>query len=429
VSVDNRGFHKSRATPARRLALTVTKQIRERNAYAHPLINTQVRTADIPQEERDFAILLILGVVATSGELDLLINRVLTHGNLQPSVGDALRISVYELLFLQREPHAAVDQGVELVRCLSPKAVAFANKVLREVAKLREDFPFGDSHTDIAALAHEQAFPLWLAKRLVADAGFEAAAAFMAASNTQAPVFLANLAQGTTVQIAPPELPAWLPRVEASEMLIADASVQKVVELALCDRPDRPFLEVGSGRGTKTVLLQRAFLRAQGRQPSLYALDLHAFKNDILRERIKRYHLEHVTPVTGDATQLSTLVAQGKLPESFGGALIDAPCSGTGTLRRHPEIRWRLTPMMIMAMATQGLKMLKAVARHIEVDGSLTYSTCSVLREENEQIIEAFLASEEGEGFVLQPPASFHQTLAPASPDAHFAARLMRRKN
>jgi 16S rRNA (cytosine967-C5)-methyltransferase len=188
---------------------------------------------------------------------------------------------------------------------------------------------------------------------------------------------------------------------------------------------------VGSGRGTKTVLLERGFLRALGIQPPLFALDIHAFKQGILKKRIECYHLENVTPVTGDATRLDELVAAAQLPPSFGAALIDAPCSGTGTLRRHPEIRWRLTPKDVTAMAKQGLAMLRAVARHIARGGLLLYSTCSVLREENEQVIEAFLASEEGAAFVLElspvAPNPFHTTLTPNSPDAHFAARLVKR--
>jgi 16S rRNA (cytosine967-C5)-methyltransferase len=384
--------------------------------------------------ERDFATLLILGVVATSGELDRLLDDALIRGSMEKHVRDALRISAYELVFLQRDAYVAVDQGVELVRSLAPRAAGFANQLLREVVKLREGFPFGDPAVDATALARQQAFPLWLAQRLIASLGFEPAAEFMVASNSRAPVFLADLAQGTTIQIASAELPTWLERVEAGELIVADASAQQVAALAApgaSPSVSAPFLEVGSGRGTKTVLLQRNALRTGGIQPPLFALDLHAFKHTILAERVRRYHLENVTPVTGDVTRLDELVAQGRLPGSFGGALIDTPCSGTGTLRRHPEIRWRLTPAEVTAMAAQGLAMLSAVARHIGPGGFVVYSTCSVLYEENEQVIDAFLATEEGGDFVLEPcpevPNPFRSKLAINSPDAHFAARLTRR--
>jgi 16S rRNA (cytosine967-C5)-methyltransferase len=422
----------SKVTPARLLALEVMRQIRERGAYAHKLIESQVRGAEMPPFERDFATLLILGVTATSGELDYLIDRALTHGIVKPDVRDALRISVYELFFLRREVHVAVDQGVELVRSFAPHAAGFANKVLREITKTKGAFPFGDPVNDVEALAHQQAFPLWLARRLIADLGFESAAEFMAASNTRAPLFLADLSQGTTLEIAPSELSAWLPRIEAGELIVSDASAQQVAALAPSPSPgSSPFLEVGSGRGTKTVLLQHNALRASGRQPALFALDLHAFKQDILKERIRQYRLENVTPLVGDVTQLDEIIARGELPESFGGVLIDAPCSGTGTLRRHPEIRWRLTPEEVTAMAAQGLRMLRAVARHIEPGGFVVYSTCSVLCEENEQVVEAFFTCEDGESFALAPPSvvpnPFSSKLTPNSPDAHFAIKLTKR--
>jgi 16S rRNA (cytosine967-C5)-methyltransferase len=473
------------ATPARRLALEVTRQVRERSAYAHELIEKQVRSAELPPQERDFAILLILGVAATSGELDFLLNRALTHGSIKADVRDALRVSVYELFFLRKEPHIAVDQGVELVRGLAPQAAGFANKLLREAARLRQTFPFGDPAHSVQALAHQQAFPLWLAERLVAELGYAAAAAFMAASNLPAPLFLADLRQGkvpgrhrlnhcapssgqfapapsvrtppvpqvvsssartdlgqidsesgaqafigASLEVVPSELPAWLGRVEAGEYIIADASAQRVAELAVPPAPlaARPFLEVGSGRGTKTVLLQHHALRLYGAQMPLYALDLHAFKQGILAQRVERYRLRDVTPVVGDATRLSELVATGALPATFGGALIDAPCSGTGTLRRHPEIRWRLTPTDVTAMAKQALALLKAVARHIEPNGSLTYSTCSALREENEQVVETFLASKEGSSYKAQASESApcpRAPLTPNSPDTHFAVKLI----
>jgi DNA-binding CsgD family transcriptional regulator/transcription termination factor NusB len=170
--------------------------VRERKAYAHELIEKQVRTAELSPQERDFAILLIVGVVATSGELDFLLSRALTHGSIKTDVRDALRVSVYELFFLRKEPHIAVDQGVELVRGLAPQAAGFANKLLRETARLRQTFPFGDPAHSVQALAHQQAFPLWLAERLLAELGYAAAAAFMTASNLPAPLFLADLRQG-----------------------------------------------------------------------------------------------------------------------------------------------------------------------------------------------------------------------------------------
>ena len=415
----------NRATPARQLALEVTTLIRERSAFANELIQSKVRQARVAPEERDFAILLIRGVVATSGELDYLLDCALHQGTIKPDVRDALRISAYELFFLKKAAHIAVDQGVELVRSFAPQATGFANKVLHETAKLRDGFPFGNPTTDPQALAHQHAFPLWLTQRLISDLGYEMAALFMEASNQQAPLFLVDLKLGTSLEITPTELKDYLPRIEAGEMIVVDDSAQKVAVLAT-PATDRPFLEVGSGRGTKTILLAHNARRTHGAQPQLFALDLHAFKHGVLSRRVEAYGLDRITPVVGDATRLDTLIADGRLPESFAGVLVDAPCSGTGTLRRHPEIRWRLTPEAVTSLATQARAMLVSVAPYTDEGGFIVYSTCSVLAEENEQVIEDFLASNAGKGFALDGEL-LRSSLAPGSPDAHFAARLVKK--
>jgi 16S rRNA (cytosine967-C5)-methyltransferase len=444
------------------LALRVTTQVRERDAYAHKLIEAQVYTAPLPQPERNFAILLILGVVSCSGELDRIINTALkSPGDIQSDVRDALRISTYELVFLEKDAHAAVDQGVELVRVVAPKAGGLANKVLRQIAVAAQAFPWGDPASDDRALAREQAFPLWLTKRLIADLGRARARDFMRASNTPAPLFaacnplVASPAHTAAALKALAAEPVVLPALEgepaplspgcylakdparlitsgllaSGKVLACDASAQLVARLAT-PPADAAFLEVGSGRGTKTVLLQANAQAAWGTQAQLIALDLHGFKADILLKRVKQCGAKKVTAVTGDATRLDEVIAQNDLPALYGGALIDAPCSGIGTLRRHPEIRWRLTQQDVSALAQQGLALLFAVAAHIAPGGFVVYSTCSALREENEQVVEDFLASAQGSGFSVAPISgrvAFRSHLVTGGPDAHFAVKLVRK--
>jgi 16S rRNA (cytosine967-C5)-methyltransferase len=162
-------------------------------------------------------------------------------------------------------------------------------------------------------------------------------------------------------------------------------------------------------------------------------LDIHSFKHHILEERISQYRLSNVHPIVGDVAKLDDLVVGGKIPSTFFAALIDAPCSGTGTMRRNPEIRWRLTPSEVSSMAAQGLSMLESVAKHIAQDGFVVYSTCSALKEENEQVIETFLLSDCGKDFSIEPCGSeganyFRSALSPGSADSHFAAKLVRRR-
>ena len=115
---------------------------------------------------------------------------------------------------------------------------------------------------------------------------------------------------------------------------------------------------------------------------------------------------------------------------TFGRIFIDAPCSGFGTLRRHQEIRWRATQEGIVELAEKGLAMLKSAAGHVAEGGDIIYSTCTVTRDENIEVVKRFLESPEGANFKLGSiggKAYFASPAQPGAPDAHFAVRLVRK--
>ncbi len=441
----------SQLSPARKIAREVTALVRERNAYAHNLISTMVNTSQVPACDKAFATLLILGVVSTVGTLDYVINRNLNSiDDVKIDVRDALRISVYELIYLKKEPHAVLDQGVELAKSVAPRAGGLANAVLRKILRDIRFFPWGNPEIDDEALAIKEGFPFWLAQRLIKDLGRDTAAQFMATSNEQAPLFVAvnalranddevlrmlNDARGCA-RIQEGDPPGCL-RVDNAANALRSQALRKGYAV-ICDAsaqltassirliPGRTYLEVGSGRGTKTILFQSNAQRNYGDQATIYALDIHEYKEKIARERGKVYGLHNVYPITGDARDLSSL----KLPAQFDGAFIDAPCSGIGTLRRHPEIRWRITPHAITDMAQNDLTILREVASRIARKGFILFSTCTVMKEENEEVIQRFLDTPQGRQFSLLPAGhnSFiNVSLESNGPDAHFAARLVRR--
>ena len=190
-------------SPARKAALQVGRFLRERDAFAQDLISKHIDASRMSREDRAFATRLVLGVVSARGTLDEIIDRSLrSPDDVQDDVRDALRIGVYEMYFLDKSPHAAVDQCVELVRTFAPKACGLANAVLRKASSLKGEFPFGNPQADLEAFARQYAFPVWLAKRLVADLGLDAAREFMEASNEPAPLFAAvNAACATDEEV------------------------------------------------------------------------------------------------------------------------------------------------------------------------------------------------------------------------------------
>lgn len=446
------------ASPARQAALRVTSIVRARDAFAQELIHKYIDSSRMSREDRAFATRLTLGVVSSYGTLDDVINRCLDRvSDINDDVRDALRISTYEIIFLKKEPHAAVSQGVELVKTIAPKASGLANAVLRRIADKAHKFPFGDPRTDIEAFARLHAFPEWLAKRALLDLGPEATRDYLAGSNEPAPLFVAiNAAKAdesevvetivaahgdpVAVSVNGEDIPGCYclsegrvlfdgrvrHMIQTGQLLVSDASSQQIARLVLPEEKPASLLEVGAGRGTKTVLIQSDAQRRYGSQIDEYVtVDNLEFKTNITAERAEEYGIHVSESITGDATVLDDVVGE----RAFDVVFIDAPCSGLGTLRRHPEIRWRLNPEKIDEFAKTGLALLKSASSHVAPGGSIVFSTCTITRAENIDVVKAFLASDEGASFALAPIGGapcFNPALKPGSPDAHFAVRLVK---
>lgn len=447
------GYRKAKGqvhvTPARQAACAIGRIVRERNAYVAEVTPAVLAKFEgISPEDAAFATKIARGVAATLGTLDEFINRNMkTPNDIDEVVRDAMRVSAYELLFLDKPPYVVVDQGVELVCSVAPKAGGLANAVLRRMSESAKAFPFGNPNLSLQVLARSKAFPLWLAKHLMNEMTLPKATTFMEACNTDAPVFIAvNSIKGDVEKIeeAFDQAGSLLersegvegcyrvkePRVlrnddvrslfENGEVLVSDEGAQTVAALAMPNDEISNFLEIGAGRGTKTVLLQSAAHRAFGHCVAMTSVDDHEFKSKILGERCKIYGIDSVTALTADARYISK-----ELPaESFDAVLIDAPCSGIGTLRRHPEIRWRLKPENIESMASSNLDMLIEGAKMVKPGGVITYATCTVFSEENEQVVERFLKTKFGEQFEIEKQVQ--TTLSKNGSDAHFACRLRR---
>ncbi len=451
-------FYKNAASPARLAALQVTRIVRMREAYAQEIIETVVDSSSMSEADRAFATLLSLGVVSTYGVLDEIINRALDRpADAFSDVRDALRISTYELVFLGKQSHAAIDQGVELVRAISPSAHGLGNAILHRIERMRGEFPFGDPNTDLDALARVYAFPKWMTRRLIEDMGAKDAATFLRVSNDPAPLFIAvnalkatdeevfetfarhdvvltpALANGAEVagcfHVSNPRVlsEASIARLfEEGKILVSDASAQLIASRVLGDEKPSSVLEVGAGRGTKTILIQSDAQRRFGSQVDLTSLDLHEFKVGLLRDRARVYGAELADAVVGNATRLETVLGD----RAFSTVFVDAPCSGLGTLRRHPEIRWRINEQHIDAVAETSFAMLCSAAEHVEEGGRLVFSTCTVTYDENTGMVKRFLESPAGSRFSLAPldgAPCISTKLDEGSSDAHFAACFVRK--
>ena len=205
--------------------------------------------------------------------------------------------------------------------------------------------------------------------------------------------------------------------VERVDVLPCDLAAQEVA-LACAPAPGERVLEVGSGRGTKTVLLEGAAVAAGG-TCRIVAVEADARRSERAAARMA---------AAGVADHVRCVAADGRaLDDSYGSfelVFVDAPCTGTGTLARHPEIAWSLAPEAPAELARLQGELLASAAARVGEGGRLAYATCSVLAEENERVVEAFLAGPAGVGFVLEDAGL---TEALPGTDTHFCATLRRR--
>ncbi len=451
----------SGASSARVLALEVITRVREREAYAHETLDSALARGGLNPREAAQATRMAYGTIACRGTLEEVIARYVSDPNgLEPKVADALVLSAYELLFMSTPARAAVSEGVELARAARPRTAGLANAVLRKVAAAAAEFPWGDPSSDVAALARLHGHPEWIAQMWVDELGIEAATCMLQADDEPAPLYLAHLPFQNAWEVVLDDLtrddvdPQPCPvagcilagsssaavrsmSLRSQHAIVADAAAQFAVA-AIRASSGQTVIELGAGRGTKSLLLAAA-ARISGGRARIVAVDSHAFKLEALSKTIAALSVDEIETVVADATKADApgLPALG----SADAVLVDAPCSGLGTLRRHPDRRWRARPDEIPALAALGAQLLRAAALLVKPGGFVVYSTCTVVTAENAAVVDDFLSSTAGAGFVVDSliaevpeqwgrfvsPQGYFQSLQEhGGPDGHFVARLRR---
>jgi 16S rRNA (cytosine967-C5)-methyltransferase len=396
----------SNISPARLAAFRILQQV-ENGAFSSVLLAAE--EPGLKPLDRALCHELALGVLRWQGWLDKLVEHYAKRaiGSLDVPVRIALRLGLYQLRFLTRIPEsAAVNESVNLVRAARlSSAKAFVNAVLRRAIREADYDPSAAVSDPVERIAIETSHPVWLIERWATSFGRSEAESFARANNTVPPVVfrtvmtkanedevLGSLRQaGAQLDRSSVADGAWrvsgaVPLLrelsEAGRIYLQDEASQLVAQLVET-RPGDFVLDVCAAPGGKTTYMaDRA-----GDQAIVIAGDRSAGRLATLIESASRQRLKSIRPMQLDAEE-SLPFRSG----AFDRVLVDAPCSGTGTLRRNPEIRWRLAADEIPALAGRQKQILKQAAEVLKPGGRLVYSTCSVEREENEEVVEQFLA-------------------------------------
>lgn len=430
---------------ARRVAWQVLGDIRRREGRAREVLRTSERMSGL--SVRDIALVehLVLGVIQTQGVLDTQLKHYVSRpSSLEPRVRDALRLSCYELMWMDTPEPVAVSQGVELVRLASQRAARLANAVLHKVAAQSKPACIQAQHTlteacasnnfsqlDVMTMSLATGLPTWLIKQVQLAQGNAAAAHWAQAQLAPAPLwisadpshFTASQLEHRLAQASLPFEPTTLPETfkltraaglsragTVGHDLIASDFAARLVALIATPHSGEHLLEIGQGRATKTLLMQ-AYAQQQGGPFWHVGVDSVAYKTKVAAQRLASSLAPWCSSLTFDALELAGTNPSRPLPpeldSQFDTVFLDAPCSGTGTLRRHPEICWSLAPEDVApkgVLPQLQLALLAAAAARVKPRGHLIYSTCSVLASENTQVIDAFLNSQAGRAFRLSSP-------------------------
>jgi len=395
-------------SPARLVAFRILQQV-ENGAFSSILLASEeprLRPAD-----RALCHELVLGVLRWQLRLDKIVEHFSKRRieSLDQAVRIALRLGLYQLHYLTRIPaSAAVNESVSLVRhARVSSATAFVNAVLRRAIKEAGYDPAAGVSEPLERIAIQTSHPVWLIERWANAFGIAEAEAFAVANNTvppaafrvvknradEAEVISRLRAAGAEVEASQVTEGAW--RVSGATSLVRELSAageiylqdeaSQLVARVLDVKYGERVLDLCAAPGGKTTLMAD---RADD-DAMIVAADRSESRMETVVGTTRLQQLKSIKPVLLDAVK--------ELPfESrvFDKVLVDAPCSGTGTLRRNPEIRWRLTPPDIGAFGEVQKQILSRAADAIKPGGRLVYSTCSVEREENEEVIEEFLARE-----------------------------------
>jgi 16S rRNA (cytosine967-C5)-methyltransferase len=435
------------AKNVRQLASEILLKVESQKAYADILLDHAFRRACLSERDRALLTELTYGTLRWRAKIDAHLSQQLRRSMTDTDgfVRNLLRVTVYQLFFLDKIPdYAAVNEAVELAKIQrGGKIAGFVNAVLRGL--LRQDKMSTTAKvTDdsVAALAQEYSHPEWLVQRWHDEFGSRESCALMLANNQRAPVvlrvnrlkssreeLLANLHGEETAASATPWSPdgitlessgavANLPGFADGLFQVQGESSQLIAYL-LAPLPGERILDACAAPGGKTTHIAE-LMKDSG---ELIAVDNSVRGIGKIQENIARLQLCSIEVVKADATHELT----GAFGAPYERILVDAPCSGFGTLRSHPEIKWQRQEADIRRLSGLQSKILERMAGYLKPNGVLVYSTCTLGREENDWVVEAFLSGHKE--FELEEAARYLPAAAKHMVRGAFFQALPQRDN
>lgn len=397
-----------RVSTARDTALEVLTQISSANAWSDGSLKRTIARNGLDSRDAALATRICYGVIQNRMLLDYYIGCYCTQrpNHLEPVILNILRIGAYQILFMDKIPHrAAVNEAVEMVkRHGRPRAAGLVNAVLRKFVTNWLDMPALPEDSRVSWLSLRYSHPKWLVQRLIAEIGEEETEKFLQCNNEIAPVTI----QTNRLKLADEDLEKELrsagvaaerhPWLEGcfqisgtgdlesmaafreGHFMVQDAAA-RLAAMAAQPRPDGRVLDVCAAPGGKSF----ALAIDMGDRGDILACDIHPHKLKLLESGAQRLGIRSVRTALADAREPhAAWEGQADL------VIADVPCSGLGIIRKKPDIRYK-NPDELAKLPDIQRAILANAATYIRPGGTLIYSTCTVLRAENEAVTDDFL--------------------------------------
>ncbi len=428
-----------RASDARALAWEILRRVEEEQSYADVLLGHRLRDARLPVRDQALATRLVYGTIAWQGYLDHIIAACARRPPeaLDAPIRTLLRLALFQICLLTKiPPFAAVATAVELAKRVRGGAAApLVNAVLRGAASTWRHIPLPAPSDDPAGfLSIRFSHPRWLVERWLGQYGMADTEALLRANNEAAPTVVRVNALRTDratllaqwqaaghpaaptryspigIALAAPGMLETLPGYQQGRFT-SQGEASQLVALVASPPAGARVLDACAAPGGKTTHMAEHMAN----RGTIVALDTHTRGAARVARLARRLGLSIVHAAVADATVYP-------IPDGvFDCVLVDAPCSGFGTLRQHPEVKWRRTPEDVRNLSELQLRLLRHLSAAVRPGGVLVYATCTLSMEENEAVVGAFLR--ETSQFAVDDPRAL---LPESAPDLVGADGMLR---
>jgi 16S rRNA (cytosine967-C5)-methyltransferase len=391
----------------RGLAVKILNRIERTDAYLDKLLDHEMKNSELNGPDKALLYEIVHGVTRWMGRLDWILNGFYKgqFSKAIPNLKNGLRVALYQILFLDRIPdHAAVNEAVEFVKKLQgQKSADLTNAILRNIIRSKSAIRYPDPNEDlIGYLSAYYSHPSWMVKRYVERFGAEETEKLLIANNEKPYLTLRINAIKTTESEFKSLVDSVNLKYKPGKFLNEFVQLQNLTNITAWDyyskgyfniqdesaglacrllgvEPGMRVLDICAAPGGKTAYLA-SLMNNVG---EIVALDKYEARLKLLKANNVRLGLTCVTTVESDALDYNS--------EPFDRVLADVPCSGTGTLSKKPDIKWKRDIFDLKKMTASQIKLLEKAASLVKPGGAVVYSTCSIEPEENFEIVKQFL--------------------------------------